>query len=231
MLRKLGPALIIAGLVISAAAQAAPLTFYTNEADWLAAVSRFNVAAYPNPVTGFQDFVTVQLKPDGSCCIVTTPTPASVPIGNFNSLSATFSLLFIDCECRPALTYTKELFVDFSTPIFGFASLDTSGRLNDGPILVNGEEFTPIMPIDGFLGVAGYINSLDFTGNNLTDENTSFTFNDIVVATVEPSALASLATELILLALACLFMRSRTVRLTPPRIAATFRHSRSAEAR
>jgi hypothetical protein len=208
MLRKLAPALVIIGLLIAGAARAAPLTFYTNEADWLAAVSRFNVAPDIGPVTGFQSFVTVQLYPDGSCCIVTTPTPATIPIDSFSSLNATFSDLGID-EGR-ALTFTSELYVSFPSPIFGFASLDAFGRLDDGPISLNGERFTPLFLTEGFLGVVGYITSLDFTGDPLTDEFASFNLGDIVVATGEPSALASLITGLILLASACCLVRSRT---------------------
>jgi hypothetical protein len=38
------------GLLSSGAARAEPLTFYTNEADWLAAVSGFNIGTYADSV-------------------------------------------------------------------------------------------------------------------------------------------------------------------------------------
>lgn len=197
MFRTLG--LVIIGLLISQGARSSPLTIYTNEADWLAAVSGSDIAPYHDPVTGFQSFVTVQLMPDGYCCIISPPT--YLTIGAFNSLNATFSLTAIDTGY--AETYTSDLFVSFSTPILGFASLDASGE-TEGPILVNGVGLPPtpikgFLGVNGFFGVAGYINSLTFTGYNTTDENAFITLDDIVVATVEPSTLAALITGLLIL--------------------------------
>jgi len=79
MLRKLGPALlVVVGLLSGSAASASPLTFYTNEAACLAAVSGFKVGTYPSDVTYSDILVNVALIPNipgGSCCVISTPPP------------------------------------------------------------------------------------------------------------------------------------------------------------
>ena len=57
---------MVIGLFSGSAASASPLTLYTDEAAWLAAVSGFTVGAYPYNVTYTDTLVNVAL----------TPTPA-----------------------------------------------------------------------------------------------------------------------------------------------------------
>jgi hypothetical protein len=205
MLRKLGPAfLVIIGSLISGAASAGPLTFYTNEAAWLAAVSGFNVGPYPYDVTSTDNLITVQLKPDGTCCIVTNPH-TTITSDGFTSFRARFSSIAID-DGLP-LTLSRDVSLSFPTPIYGFATTSSIDEFDE--IYLN-EQLLPFNPpgfYGGFFGVVGLTSTLDFqlfgTGRSFEeDENNSVFFNDIVVATIdEPSAFASLAAGLLLLTL------------------------------
>jgi hypothetical protein len=82
MLGKLGPALlVVVGLCSASAASASPLTAYTDEAAWLAAVSGFTVGGYPFAVAYSDSLINVSLIPtippggEGTCCIVSAPPP------------------------------------------------------------------------------------------------------------------------------------------------------------
>ncbi len=216
MLRKLGPAfVVIIGSLISGAASAGPLAFFTNEAAWLAAVSGFNVGPYPYDVTRTDNLITVQLKPDGTCCIVTNPH-TTITSDGFTSFKATFSNTAIDAGFP--LTLSRNVSLAFPTPIYGFSGT-TAGIITD-PIFINGQ----LLPFPtGFFGVVGPISILDFQPSFPVfedDDENSVLFNDIVVATIdEPSAFASLTAGLFLLTLTIpLYARraSRGVAVTRP---------------
>jgi hypothetical protein len=222
MLRKLGPALlVIVGLFSGSAASASPLTFYTDEAAWLAAVSGFTVGGYPHDVTYTDSLVNVALLPNDLCCIVSTPPPIfglfpPVLGENFSSVNITFSAIALD-DCIspscPGLTFATDVTVDFPIPIYGFAS---SSAMEDGGVFINGQAFP--FPFFGFFGVVGLINSLDFSCAGCLptdDENVDLDLPGIVVATTvdEPSGFASLATGLVLLAAASSRFRRRADRL------------------
>jgi len=216
MLRKLVPALLmVIGLFSGSTANASPLTFYTNEAGWLAAVSGFTVGAYPHDVTYTDTLVNVALfPPTGTCCFVSTPPPigpfAPVLGADFSSVDITFSAVGLDtCFLPEICTFATDVTVNFPTPIYGFASSSAFIRQDRGagPITFNGQAAIPPLPIEdygGFFGVVGLINSLDLFCTDCDpthDENGSIELPGIVVATVdEPSGFASLATGLVLLA-------------------------------
>jgi hypothetical protein len=220
MLRKLGPALlVIVGLFSGSAASASPLTFYTDEAAWLAAVSGFTVGTYPVDVTYTDTLVNLAIFPSnapefaGTCCIVTTPPPIfpSAPpvIGpNFTQVYITFSSLNLDEYTFPLFyTLATDVVVNFPTPIYGFASSSAFRQEEFAAITFNGQAPFPGIPdFGGFFGVVGLINSLDISCmacDPEVDENTDLELYNIVVATVdEPSGFVSLATGLVLLALA-----------------------------
>jgi hypothetical protein len=133
ILRKLGPALlVVVGLFSGSEAGASPLTFYTNEAAWLAAVSSFTVGAYPYNVTYSDTLVNVALTrppPGGTCCIISTPPSifgAFPPVigANFTQVDITFSSLALNVDCFYPLscTFAINVTVNFPTPIYGFAS-------------------------------------------------------------------------------------------------------------
>ena len=223
MLRKLGPALlVVVGLFSGSAASASPLTFYTDEAAWLAAVSGFTVGTYPYNVTYSDTLVNVALIPPGTgtCCVVSTPPPISASFApglgaNFSSVDITFSSLALNNCFFPscALTFATEVTVNFPTPIYGFAATPSFIQLGPGTLITfNGQ--APLEPPegDGFF-VTGLINSLTIAclGCNPTfDENVFLDLPDIVVATIdEPSGFASLATGLVLLAAASSRFRRR----------------------
>jgi hypothetical protein len=217
----LGPALlVVVGLFSGSAANASPLTFYTDEAAWLAAVSGFKVGTYPFDVTYTDILVNVTLtRPPqgGTCCILSTPPPifaAFAPVlgANFSSVDITFTSLALDgCFFPSACTFASDVTVNFPTPIYGFASSSAFGRMESGVILINGQEL-PSPFIGPFFGVVGLINSVDFSCgcDPRIDENLDLELSNIVVATVnEPSGFASLATGLVLLAVALSRFRRR----------------------
>jgi hypothetical protein len=222
----LGPALlVVVGLFSGSAANASPLTFYTDEAAWLAAVSGFKVGTYPFDVTYTDTLVKVALipPPPGTCCILSTPPPIfpifPPVIGvNFSSVDITFSSLALDgCLLPSACTFATDVTFNFPTPIYGFASPNAFIRMEEGAGLItfNGQAVLPLLNGDycGFLGVVGLINSLDFSCGfcpPTDDENASLDLPGIVVATIdEPSGFASLATGLVLLAVALSRFRRR----------------------
>ena len=221
MLRKLGPALlVVVGLFSGSAASASPLTFYTNEAAWLAAVSGFTVGAYPYDVTYTDTLVNVALTQPptgGTCCVISTPPPifgAYPPfIGpNFTQVDITFSSqqLDVDCFYPEFCTFSKDVTINFPTPIHGFASSQAFGQTQLADIYLNGQGIPFSVP--PFFGVVGLINSLDFTSSTMPiyDENVDLHLFGIVVATVdEPSGFASFATGLVLLAVASSGFRRR----------------------
>jgi hypothetical protein len=224
MFRKLGPALlVVVGLFSGSAASASPLTFYTDEAAWLAAVSGFTVGAYLFDVTYSDSLVNVALippGPEGTCCIVSTPPPifAEFPpvIGaNFSSLDITFSSLGLDlCTFPVVCTFATDVTVNFPNPIYGFASSSII-RMEDGTIFINGQYLSYLVQFSKFFGVSGLINSLDFSCDcdPRDDDFVDLHFPGIVVATVdEPSGFASLVTGLVLLAVASSRFRRRGYR-------------------
>lgn len=173
MLRKLGPALlVVVGLFSGSAASASPLTFYTDEAAWLAAVTGFKVGTYPYGVTYSDSLVNVSLIPsippggEGSCCIVSTPPPifadfAPVIGVNFTSVDITFSSLDTNLCIYPCtFTFATDVKVDFPTPIYGFASSSAFIRTDASEITINGQALPEL--ISPFIGVVGLINSLEF---------------------------------------------------------------------
>jgi hypothetical protein len=192
MLRKLGPALLVViGLFSGSGASASPLTFYTDEASWLTAVSGFTVGTYPYGVTYTGTLVNVGLLPDGGCCIVSTPPPifSGYPpvIGaHFTSVDITFSSMGVDnCFYPSQCTFATDVMVNFPTPVYGFAS-SASGAMVLAEISINGQELPlPSPPFNNlFFGVTGLINSLDFTSstNPVDDEDVFIRLPDIVVA-------------------------------------------------
>ena len=225
MLRKLGPALlVVVGLFSGGVASASPLTFYTDEAAWLAAVSGFTVGTYPFDVTYSDTLVNVALTqppPGGTCCVISTPPPvfAEFPpvIGaNFTQVDITFSSqqLDVDCFYPRFCTFATDVEVDFPTPIYGFASSAIIFQ-ETGGITFNGQGLLPPFGQEygGFFGVVGIINSLAFSCEPCdpkNDENNDLKLGNIVVATVdEPSGFASLAIGLVLLAAASSRFRQR----------------------
>ena len=227
MLRNLGPALlVVVGLFCGSAASASPLTFYTDEAAWLAAVSGFKVGTYPFNVTYSDTLVNVALIPNipgGSCCVISTPPPigeyAPVLGPNFTSVDITFSSQGLDVNCFfPSFcTFATDVEVNFPTPIYGFAS-NAFVVAEDNIISIvdqGGEGGEVPLATDLFFGVTGLINSLDFESstNPIYDQNVQLELSGIVVATVdEPSGSASLATGLVLLVVALSSFRRRAGR-------------------
>jgi hypothetical protein len=213
MVRKLVPTLlVIAGLFSAGAVRAAPLTFYTNEAAWLAAVSGFKVGTYSYGVSYSESLINVALIPPFpyTCCIVSTPPPIfpfypPVLGANFTSLDITFSSVALNLCIYPC-TFATDVGVNFPTPIYGFGSL-AMGEQQDGfgSILLNRQPLPFDFFIGGFFRVVGLINSLDFSCvaiscNPTYDENNFLSLQNIVVATIdEPSAFVSLATSIFLL--------------------------------
>lgn len=199
--------LVIVGLLTCGTRSASALTFYTNEGDWLAAVSGDNIAPYPYNVTRTDYLTTVELTyPEGYCCVVlghSTVTTAT----SFESFRANFSFRALDIcqgELDCIVTAPSEVLLTFNTPIAGFAAVDHSVFSMPGDnITVNGED-APIYGMgEAFVGVVGPISNLDFVSSGgFTDDQELLDLQDIVVATVdEPPTLASLAFGLVLLAL------------------------------
>lgn len=229
MLRKLGSVLLaVIGLFSGSPASASPLTFYTNEAAWLAVISGFKVGTYPFDVTYTDSLVNVALfpPPAGTCCFVSTPPPfgqfAPVLGANFSSVDMTFSATGLDTCLLPVICtfVTGAVTVDFPAPIYGFASSSAFIRQEAGTITFNGQASIPPLfngDYGGFFGVVGLINSLNFfcAGCIPTDdEDGALDLPGIVVATVdEPSGFASLATGLVLLAVASSGFRRRAGRV------------------
>jgi hypothetical protein len=177
MFRNFSLALLaIIGLFSGGAGNAAPLTFYTNEADWLAAVSGLNVGPYPYQVTRTDYLTTVELTyPGGFCCIVLGHSTSTTLTG-FGSFVANFSFSGLDvCEGAPncIVTAPLEVLLTFDTPIVGFGATDGSVfSILGGDITVNGQP-APIygMGGTGFVGVVGPIYSLDFLSSaGFTDD-------------------------------------------------------------
>ena len=169
MFRKLGPALLVViGLFSGSTASASPLTFYTDEAAWLAAVSGFAVGTYPYNVTYSDTLVNVALIPNtpgGTCCVISTPPPifpfAPPVIGeHFTSVDITFSSQELDVNCfYPTFcTFATDVTVNFPTPIYGFASSSAFGRMESGGFYINGQ--VPPDKIGPFFGVVGLIKRL-----------------------------------------------------------------------
>jgi hypothetical protein len=226
-MRKLGPLLVIIGLLINGAAWSDPLTFYfqpapgflstspNNEADWLAAVAQYQIAPYPYPVAETQTLTTIENRPNGECCIVLGSTQVTSNV-EFSSLGYDFAQTgqFGDSQCwgvpNCIVTGTSdEVIIRFPTPIYGISA--TLYLTNEGGhgFYLNGQEITgPTTGLEqfykGFFGVTGGpISELDLVCDYRcaeTDDIERLGLGDIVVATVdEPSAFATLAAGLVLL--------------------------------
>jgi hypothetical protein len=221
-MRKLGPLLVIIGLLINGAAWSDPLTFYfqpapgflspgpNDEADWLAAVAQYQIAPYPYHVAETQTLTTIENRPNGTCCIVVGSTQVTSNV-EFSSLFYDFaqSGQFGDSQCfgvpNCIVTGTSDqVIIRFPTPIYGLSA--NLGIVNEGPLgfYVNGQKITGDYFYSGFFGVTGGpISELDFQCYYRcaeTDDRETLGLIDIVVATVdEPSAFASLAAGLVLL--------------------------------
>jgi hypothetical protein len=217
MIGKLGPALlVIVGLVSAETAWGDPLTFYTNESAWLAAVSGLNVGPAsgvseteysatiqtPNPATGYGFTIL------GYSTITTTT--------DFSSFDGIY---YYPNECPRPCTAAQQVQFTFPSSIMGFASEATIADADD-VLALDGQRLGPQLGMpppdlyNGFFGVVGSISDLNFqTLEYFTDSRESLALSDIVVATVsEPSALASLLTGLVLAYLLPLWRRHR-----PPR--------------
>jgi hypothetical protein len=136
---------------------------------------------------------------------------------NFSSVDITFSSLALDgCLFPSACTFATDVTFNFPTPIYGFASPNAFIRMEEGAGLItfNGQALLLFNPdYRGFFGVVGLINPLEFACGGCVptgDENGSLELPGIVVATIdEPSGFASLATGLVLLAVALSRFRRR----------------------
>ncbi|MGH7054826.1 MAG: hypothetical protein ACREFK_11335 [Stellaceae bacterium] len=197
---------VLALLLAGGTASADPLTFYTDESAWLAAVSGYNVGPYPFETIVTQHQRTYQWNSHCGYGGISESTSTESEEG-FNSLFASFSYDY--CLYPRAQTADTEVVMNFSVPIFGF-STNNFGVVDGGNVgfTLNGQTLPGRAAgyYDGFFGVVGPIYSLDFlcgcSSSIPTDDFERFYFQDPIAAMIdEPSGLASFAVALSLLAL------------------------------
>ena len=200
-----GMLFVIVGLLAASAANASPLTFYYDQASWLAAASGLQLGAYSAGSTETVHLDTIEYLPGGGIAVLGASTKTIVtPHGGFSSISADFSYPTL---CSPGCTVTRpqEIVITFDSPIMGFdATAETDYEF---PITLNGQKINPsISPFSysGFFGVIGQISSIDFDSCHChTDSPENFNFSHIEVLTVsEPPAIACLLGGIFLLLIA-----------------------------
>jgi hypothetical protein len=217
----------IFGLLLSGAASATPVTFYTDQAAWLEAVSPHVVGPYPQDVTRIDTLTTTGNSAACGglfvCALGQSSVTTRVGFTNFfanlaGAGDAFDQHCFQDVSTVPctATGLTAVEFI-FDTPIFGFSAL-LSGTaafpISINVTLTSGiSPFPEILPLDGlgpsFFGVVGPLSVLDFFSNvRLTDSPEIVSLQNIIVASVpEPSPAASLATGLFIFVLVGLAVR------------------------
>jgi len=206
MFRKFGSALLaIIGVLASGIASASPLTFYTDHAAWSAAVSGFNVGAYPNQITRSDYVDTIKITGGPAPGFTIVDQSSSTTRTGFTDFRADDFSFASPCEFDLGclISAAEEVLVTFDTQIMGFATALAEIR-SDG-LTVNGLNLAGLdgccLASGGFFGIVGPISSLDFVGNFSDEILEGVFFSDVVVATVaEPSAFASLIAGLMLLA-------------------------------
>jgi hypothetical protein len=206
MFRKFGSALLaIIGMLAAGIAGAGPLTFYTDQTVWSAAVSGFNVGAYPNQITRSDHVDTIKITGGPAPGFKIVDQSSSTTRMGFTDLQADDFSFASPCEFDLGclISAIEEVLVTFDTPIMGFAT-SPAEIWSDG-LTVNGLSLAGLdgccLPSGGFFGIVGPISSLDFVGNFSDEIFEGVFFSNVVVATVdEPSAFASLMAGLMPLA-------------------------------
>lgn len=207
--------LLILGFLCSAA-KASSLTFYTDKAAWLAAVSGYEIGSISGFGTG--TLTTLETNSDSGCCEITSRvSDRGVGLPNlFYDFTQAGQRIDEFCWSIPNCTVsgtTGPLTISLSQTILGFASDDA--RTPDIPLTLNGEGIPEVL--DSFLGVVGTMTSLDFEcGCLLSDDFGTMSLGDIVVATGEPSAAACWAVSLLLITFGAIPVH-RASDKTPPR--------------
>jgi hypothetical protein len=196
----------LVALLLSWPSAANQLTFYTNEAAWLAAVSAYQVGVPPTETITRSDYLTTYFFSTSLMWTATatyTETNTSDVWGNgtfvptffadFSSAGNYVDRVCFDGGCyAPGLTETD---ITFSRPIFGFAGFGTTGVHTT----LDGQNI-PYVDI-GFFGVVGNISTLDFQSGGQTEDelDNRVVLDNVVLATIpEPATLVSLLTASLL---------------------------------
>ncbi len=170
MFRKFGSALLaIIDVLASGIASASPLTFYTDHAAWSAAVSGFNVGAYPNQITRSDYVDTIKITGGPAPGFTIVDQSSSTTRTGFTDFRADDFSFASPCEFDLGclISAAEEVLVTFDTQIMGFAT--SLAEIRSDGLTVNGLNLAGLdgccLASGGFFGIVGPISSLDFVGN------------------------------------------------------------------
>ena len=178
----------LAGVLAATSTNATPLTFYYDQASWLAAAAALQIGTYSSGSGETDQLRTVQYP--GPQTIGTSTVTTSIPNGGFSSVGPIdFSY---PTSCSPGCTVTRPTNINISltSPILGFeANLSLADSL--GVITLNSQLISPAPTYNGFFGVIGPLSSIDFHfSGSITDSPESLNLSNIQVLTVnEPPSL------------------------------------------
>ena len=216
MCNRLVRILGLIGLLAANIAHADPLTFYYDQASWLAATSGLPIDTYSGASTETKTFETVEYPgtragggpPPGVFPVISTSSASSfAPNGGFSDVSTGYPIgfTFPPICSRPSGgapcvgTGLTGLSISLGTPILGFEGKLFIADSGAARIFLNGQEILPLElglgdEYAGFFGVIGPISTLAFTcltggSTCITDNPVGFRLSDIQVVPEVPSGL------------------------------------------